>query len=161
MHLGNLRQQAIPGWYPPILKTLLAFMAETDFLAVEPGQLVLLPGFPETDVYCSVQHYQTRPVRELAPEAHRRFADVHLIAQGREAIGWAPLRPGLPVRTPYDPKTDLEFFGAVPGERLIGLEPGDYLVADLDDVHRPRCRFESVSSVVKVVGKIRSQLLKG
>jgi len=143
-----------------MLRVLLKFMADTDFLAAPAGQL-LLPGYSERDLFCSVQRYQTRPAQELDPEAHRVFADVHLMVQGREQIGWAPLRPGLQVKQAYDARTEIEFFSQVPGERLIGLEEGDYLFADLDDVHRPRCRFDSAQAVVKVVGKVRSELLKG
>jgi len=160
MHLGNLRQQTPPAWYPPILREVLAFMAATDFQAAGSGT-VLLPGRPESDVYIAVQSYSTRPAQDLAPEAHRRFTDVHLIVQGRETIGWAPLRPGLPVKTPYSAKADIEFFGAVPGESFIELGQDDYLIADLDDVHRPRCQSGPVVTVVKAVAKIRSELLKG
>lgn len=159
MYLGNLRHQTPPSWFPPILRNMLKFMIGTDFLAVEPG-ILLLPGISETHAYCSVQRYETRPARELDPEAHRLFADIHLIVRGREAIGWAPLRSGLPMKKPYDALNEIELFGDVPGERFIGLEEKDYLIADIDDIHRPRCSFESIESVVKVVGKIRSELLK-
>lgn len=159
MLLGNLNQNP-PDWYPPVLRTMLEFMAATDFRGMAAGQ-VLLPGIPAEDAYCSVQGYGTRPAQELNPEAHRVFADVHLIVQGREAIGWAPLRRDLPVAKPYDAAGDIEFFTQAPGERFIALEVGDYLVADLDDVHRPRCATQGACEVVKVVGKIRSELLKG
>jgi len=158
MYLGNLRHQAVPAWFPGILREMLAFLAGTDFRELAPGQL-LLPGRPESDAYCSIQRYHTRPAAELDPEAHRRFADVHLVVQGREAIGWAPLRPGLAVKRPYDPASEIEFFAEAPGEQLIELGEQDFLLADLADVHRPRCLVQASGPVLKVVGKIRSELL--
>jgi YhcH/YjgK/YiaL family protein len=158
MHLGNLRHQTAPGWYPPILRDLLAFMARTDFRDMPDGQ-VAVPGYGLDQAYCSVQRYQTRPAEAQEPEAHRLFADVHLIVQGQEAIGWAPRRPDLVVSRAYQPQADIEFFTAAPGESFISLQPDDYLVADLDDVHRPRCCAGQAQPVLKVVGKLRSQLL--
>jgi YhcH/YjgK/YiaL family protein len=159
MYLGNLKQQAVPPWFPEILRTMLAFMAGTDFRAVPSGKL-LLPGVPEADAYCSVQRYPTQAAREMQPEAHRLYADVHLLVQGREAIGWAPLQSGLAVSRVYDPAGDIEFFHAAPGERLIQLEQDDYLLADVDDLHKPRCLVGESAQVLKVVGKIRSRLLR-
>jgi YhcH/YjgK/YiaL family protein len=158
MQLGNLRHQTSPGWYPPILRDLLAFMASNDFRELPNGQ-VAVPGYGADQAYCVVQRYQTRPAEAVEPEAHRLFADVHLMVEGQEAIGWAPRRPDLVVSRAYQAQADIECFAAAPGECFITLGPGDYLVADLDDIHRPRCCAGQAQPVLKVVGKLRSQLL--
>lgn len=64
-----------------------------DYL-LENGLELLVPGRNEVDgedVFVNRFHYTTMPQEEAAFEAHEFYADIHLLAEGREYIGVTPI----------------------------------------------------------------------
>jgi biofilm protein TabA len=158
MILGNISRQGIPSYYPQALRTMLEHFAKADFEILPSGK-ARLPPYDEDDAFFIVQRYDTRRPDEGKPECHRKYVDVQFIAKGREAIGWAPLSADNPLSQPYDASKDAELYSEVSLERFIQVYEGDYAVLGVEDVHRPCCLIEASSPVLKVVGKIRAELL--
>lgn len=157
MIIGNLPLQGAPKALPSVVRDMLEFFASADAERLPLGKAAF-PSIDPGDAYYIVQRYDSRDPAGCFPECHRRFVDVQYIARGREAIGWAPLSAGNPVRAAYDPERDIEFFEAARLERFVSLLEGDYAILGPEDLHRPCCRVEGPESVLKIVGKVRVEL---
>jgi biofilm protein TabA len=158
MIIGNLRLQGIPTYLPSALREMLGHFASTDFESLPSGK-ARFPAFDEKDAYFIVQRYDSRDPAEGFPERHRRFVDLQYIARGREALGWAPYLADNPIRAAYDPEKDVELFLEARNERFVHLLEGDYAILDTADLHRPCCRIDLPEPVLKIVGKVRTELL--
>ena len=106
------------------------------------------------DVFALVQRYDTGPATAKRFEAHRRHADVQLVASGRERLLHAAAG-ALEVETPYDEATDVVFFRDPPASSSVLLGAGDFAVLFPDDAHKPGCMAGGRDPVLKVVVKVK------
>ena len=102
-------------------------------------------------VFALVQTYETKPVADGLPEAHRRYADVQALLCGNEWIGYAPLE-GQPVAQPYDADRDILFVRCE--TTLCPLTPGRFALFLPQDAHLPGRTLGAPGRVRKVVVKI-------
>jgi YhcH/YjgK/YiaL family protein len=139
----------------PRLAAALEYLARTDFSQVAEGKHEL----DGQNMFANVQHYPSRPMEEIAWEAHRKYFDVQYIASGAEKMGHINLHDGLTssnltVKTPYDAEKDAEFYNAK-GHFVI-VRAGDFTVFFPQDVHAPCLSVgPSPEDVLKVVVKCR------
>ena len=97
-------------------------------------------------------HYTTMPQEEAAFEAHEVYADIHLLAEGREYIGVTPIEK-LTV-TKVDREADnIECHGPV--EVKIPMEPGKVLIVFPEDAHMVKIENGGAVKVEKAVVKVR------
>ena len=158
MVIGNIAGEKPAGVeFPAVIGRALAYLRETDFTKVEDGRYAL----DGDRMYVDVRRYMTKPVKELRPEAHRRYADVQFVAEGEECIGWCPFSPIMKVTEPYDEEKDIVFFEKLEPESIFTLTKGSFAVLTPKDIHRP-CGMigEQPSRVTKVVVKIAIALLR-
>ncbi|MCL4694738.1 MAG: YhcH/YjgK/YiaL family protein [Candidatus Hydrogenedentes bacterium] len=104
------------------------------------------------NLFCMVQSYETKPRDEQEFEAHREYADIQILLEGKESILWAP-REGLSVSKPYEP--DFEFYSLIPGATDLVLRPGQFCVFMPDDAHAPCITHETPCTVRKAVVKVK------
>jgi YhcH/YjgK/YiaL family protein len=136
-------------FYPPVLNAVLAYLRETDFLSMEPGQYPLHSGMT-----AHVVDLKTQPDDTLLPEVHRQFIDVHFLCKGQERMGFAPDSGRNQVAEDQLKERDLMFYQPVEHEHFLNMTPGWYAVFFPSDVHRPGIQ-QNISEVVrKVVVKI-------
>jgi YhcH/YjgK/YiaL family protein len=103
-------------------------------------------------VFALVQTYDTKPVADGFPEAHRRYADVQVVIAGTEWFGYAPLSD-QPVERPYDADRDILF---VRGDTtLFRLTPGVFALVFPHDAHLPGRTLTTPEQVRKIVIKIQ------
>ena len=125
-----------------------------DYL-LENGLELLVPGRNEVDgedVFVNRFHYTTMPQEEAAFEAHEVYADIHLLAEGREYIGVTPIEK-LTV-TKVDREADnIECHGPV--ETEIPMEPGKVLIVFPEDAHMVKIENGGAVKVEKAVVKVR------
>ena len=125
-----------------------------DYL-LENGLELLVPGRNEVDgedVFVNRFHYTTMPQEEAAFEAHEVYADIHLLAEGREYIGVTPIEK-LTV-TKVDREADnIECHGPV--EVKITMEPGKVLIVLPEDAHMVKIENGGAVKVEKAVVKVR------
>lgn len=85
-------------------------------------------------------------------ETHRRYVDIHYIAGGGEAMGYAPIESMKPT-TPYHEGDDYMLFSGK--GRFIALEPGDFMILFPHDVHMPDVDSGAKGPLQKIVIKVR------
>ncbi len=103
-------------------------------------------------LFALVQTYATAPAAERTFEAHRQYADVQYIVDGRETIYYNHIS-ALEPKTEYDPKKDATFYRDH-DNRPCHLGRGDFTIFLPHDAHKPSCVWGETSSVRKVVIKL-------
>jgi biofilm protein TabA len=136
----------------PRIASALDYLGRTPFWDTPDGRYEL----DAANVYAIVSRYQPKPPADAVWEAHRQYIDVQYVAEGVEQIGYAPLRDGLSVRTPYDEKKDSILYDAA--GCFFDVPEGSFAIFTPGDVHAPGVAAglnEAVSRVCKVVVKCR------
>ena len=87
-------------------------------------------------VYATVSRGPARHAQEGRLEAHRRHADVQVLLDGRESVGWLPLAEGVQADSAYDPAADVQFFAGAP-QFWVHLSPGQFVLLMPADAHLP------------------------
>ena len=122
---------------------------QPEFLGRVGGQRVELRG---SDVYATRFTYETIPAEESFFEAHRKYLDIHIMAEGSERVEIAP-----PEALAEFDRVEANDFYAYRGEgdyKLI-LSPGDFLVVFPGDAHRIKMQVDGPKTVSKVVFKVK------
>ena len=143
-HLANGHRYAALG---PRLAQALAFLQQSDLPGLADGRY----DIDGDAVYALVQRYTSKRPGQGRWEAHQRYADLQLVADGRERMGYGQLaRFG---RGTYDPAKDIEFLTGDGDFVLLGA--GDFIVLWPGEVHMPGMAPGEPGAVTKVVVKIR------
>ena len=103
-------------------------------------------------VFAMVSEYDSVPVESMDWEGHRDYIDVQFLAQGKECIGWMPLRDAS-VKSEYDAANDFQTFLDAPGT-FLRMAKSDFAVFFPEDIHKPKCICDGSSHNIKIVVKI-------
>jgi len=105
-----------------------------------------------SSLYAVVYRDQTKALGKTKWEAHRRYADIQAIFEGREAMFWESLD-----RTEAGDYVEENDFLPVEVESWVDLEipAGQFVVFFPEDAHRPNIEIPGVEPVVKIVVKVR------
>ncbi len=114
--------------------------------SLEAGRYELAGG-----AYALVQAYETLDPRELTWEAHRAYADVQIMLEGRESVGWAAALEGA---GPYDESKDVLLASGASGASELALSPGLFSVFLPGEAHRPRALLGKPEKARKLVVKL-------
>lgn len=134
-------------FYTPMIPALRAGMEAVKAMQkLEPGKYKFDGGF------FNVQMGDTRPMDEGTFEAHRRYIDVQIMAEGCEELAWADVAD-LKTVVPYDKDKD--------AERLLGdtrnhirVDKGMFYIAFPHDGHKPVSHTDEPHSFTKIIMKI-------
>jgi len=129
------------------LARALAYLCETDFSALAPGEYAVDEG----DILAIVNDYDLKPLSAGRLEGHRRSIDIQYLARGGESIGYSPLG-GQQTTRAYDSEADVAFYAGEP--TLLRLEEGMFAIFFPQDLHMPGIG-ETDEDVRKVVMKVR------
>ena len=104
------------------------------------------------DVYATRFTYETVSEEESFFEAHKKYLDIHIMAEGSEGVEIAP-----PAElTEFDRAEANDFYAyRGPASYRLSLSPGDFLVVFPNDAHRIKMSLEQPETVTKVVFKVR------
>ena len=89
------------------------FLKETDFSELTEGKIEI----DGDNIFAEVQEYMSKPEEECRFESHRKYFDIHYMAEGEEYFGYIPLEE-LDKDTGYDEARDLEIGRASCRERV-------------------------------------------
>ena len=117
--------QALPG-----VGEALAWLSELSEEDI-PDHRLELNG---TRLFANPVSFTSRPACDCRFEAHRRYADIHFVREGAEAVE-LQLPEALTVEVPYDPAADIGFYSGPAMARCI-LKPGMFLVTYPEDAHK-------------------------
>ena len=103
-----------------------------------------------TDLFISVQEYNTKAEENARFEAHRKYLDIQYIVSGEEVVEVTDLSK-TSVSTEYNPEKDVEFYNANGGIWRGSLSAGEYAIFYFNDVHRPAISVGGVPAPVKKI----------
>ena len=107
-----------------------------------------------SDIYFSVDEYDTKPAGEGRFEIHHKYLDIQAVVKGIEVIGFVPLE-GLKEQQPYDGEKDIAFYHAPATYTKAILEPGMFALLWPNEPHMPCRTVDKACRVKKIVIKIR------
>ena len=136
------------------------FLSRPESLRLEPSERgprnsLRLP-IEGDKIFSLVQRYDPKPIGEAMWEAHRKYIDLQFVAEGAEAMLWAPLA-SMRIVQAYDEANDFTKLapqGSAPGQALRVCE-GMFAIFMPHDAHAPGLAIEEDSrEVKKIVVKI-------
>lgn len=102
-------------------------------------------------LYMNVFNYRTIAEENAFFEAHRKYADIHILVSGEEHIGVSDMSKISAKR--YEEEQDFyEIEGPV--EQYIKLVPGKALILLPEDAHKVKLAVGSPTAVKKIVLKV-------
>ena len=103
-------------------------------------------------VYATRFTYETVPAEESFFEAHKKYLDIHIMAEGSEKVEIAPPE----ALAEFDRVEANDFFAyRGEGDYMLILSPGDFLVVFPGDAHRIKMQVDGPKTVSKVVFKVK------
>lgn len=106
-------------------------------------------------LYINVVELTTEPAIERWPEAHNKYADIHIVLDGMETIGICARANILPIEKDLLETEDSVLYPkTISDEQTVTLYPGDFLVCMPEDIHRPGCCKEKSVIVRKAIVKV-------
>jgi YhcH/YjgK/YiaL family protein len=123
------------------------YINTTDLLKTETGKY----DIDGDDVFAIVQEYDTKDVSACKIEAHRKYIDVQYVFYGVELMGISTLKDQQPVLV--NEENDYCIYEG--DSSLIKVEAGMFTIFFPDDLHMPGIKFNEVSTVKKVVVKVK------
>jgi len=131
----------------PRLARAFEFLQNTDLAVLDEGRYEL----DGTNLFVLVQRYVTKTPDQGRWEVHRQYADLQLVVQGCERMGYGPL--GRFAGGTYDADKDIAFLAGA-GD-LLTLADGEFVLLWPGDVHMPQMAVDNPAPVKKIVVKIR------
>ena len=116
-------------------------------LETAPGRYDIAEG-----VYVNVKRGMTKPHDDTKYESHRQFADIQLVADGTEMMGWASIDPEND-NEGYSAENDVAFHD-IDGVNIT-VDAGNFVVFFPWDAHRPDMCAGEPSIDTKLVFKIK------
>jgi biofilm protein TabA len=128
-----------------------AYLRDTNLEIVAPGKYYL----DDENVYVLVTEGKAKAFEDARWEAHKKYADIQYVIQGKEKMGIAPLAKAS-VKIPFNETTDIGFYDVPEADSKFYIaEPGTFLIFFPQDAHRPAIQVEGFEVVKKVVIKIK------
>ena len=125
--------------------------AYEDFMKnpVESGRIDIEPE----KVWCNVSKYETKLREGAKYESHREFADVQLMVEGEELIGWAPFDE-CTITDDFKEGGDIAFMTAE-NDIMLPLRKGYFMVFFPEDAHMPCIKSPASDTAFKLVFKVK------
>ena len=148
MIYGSIHDEKTYVFLPARIRQALSF-ARTHDLALLPEGRNAING---DALYVNIAGYTTAERSEKIWEAHRVYADVHILAAGAECIDVSPMER-MQMGT-YEEDRDF-----IPAEgdvcATVIMQPGDFLICFPTDVHRSGVMVDAPAPLKKGIFKVR------
>ncbi len=146
MIFDNLSHCDIYKALSPNFQKAFEFLQRTDFSSLPVGKL---PVDGER-VYATIQEPELADWNDRLWEAHRKYADIQMILDGEEIIGYSPVET-LKIRNEFNPEIDCAFYTGE-GNKAV-LKQGQFMVFFPQDAHKP-CVISGENKSRKFVIKV-------
>lgn len=128
-------------------KAALDFFANVPNEPFEKGDIAV----ENSGVIVKARPMDTKQIEDCSFEAHRKYADIHFVAYGKEKIGYSDVKKLELIA--YDEQKDAALLKGV-GD-FITLLPGYFMITLPDDAHMPCVCVEKCQSLGKMIAKIK------
>lgn len=105
------------------------------------------------DVFYFIADDHTQVLAERKSECHAKYMDVQIVLEGEECFGYS-LKPFTAIDEDLLAEKDLAFSEQVVDEQFATLQPGDFIIFDTFQPHRPLVAPQQPAPVKKVVVKV-------
>ncbi|MBS7358988.1 MAG: YhcH/YjgK/YiaL family protein [Oscillospiraceae bacterium] len=105
------------------------------------------------NAWCNVNTYNLEAGKEIKYESHKKYADVQVMIDGEEYIGWAP-KDECKITEDFKDGSDIAFMTAQNGQNIL-LRKGYFTVFFPGDAHAPCIKSENSDFANKLVFKIK------
>jgi len=147
MIVDHIRNREKYYWLGADFKAALDFFATVSSEPFEKADILLENG----EVLVKLRPMDTKKIEDCSFEAHRKYADIHFVAYGKEKIGYSDVSQ-LKL-TEYDEEKDA---AALEGKGdLVTLLPGYFMITLPDDAHMPCVCAETCEPLGKMIAKIK------
>lgn len=133
------------------IQKALEYLKTTDFSNIEPGKYEI----DGDNIYSVVSQYDTKPITAGKWEAHKKYADIQCVIEGKEKIGYS-FSNKMIVTQEYNESKDIMFLKGE-GNFLI-VDPGYFTILFPSDIHMPGIAINISTPVKKVVVKVKLDL---
>lgn len=133
---------------PARIREGIEYLQKTDLSSLEVGRYEL----DGDRLFVLIQEYTPKTLDVAKMEAHRNYADIQYIIEGREQMGYMPVDAATET-VPYNPEKDVVFFEG--NGDLMTYEQGMFGIFFPQDGHMPGVGLEGCEKVKKAVVKIR------
>lgn len=124
------------------------FLKSTNFSNLESGK-VEIDG---DDIFAIIADYETKEISEGKLEAHKLYADVQYVYEGKEYMGYSE-DFNRPISTEYSEEKEMMLFDN--NCTLIPFNKGMFMVLFPSDLHMPGIKQTDKEKVRKVVVKVK------
>ncbi len=105
------------------------------------------------NVWCNVASYTVEAKDEVKYEAHRKYADVQIMVEGEEIIGYSNIND-CTITEDFKPDNDIAFMTSDKGV-MIPLRKGYFMALYPEDAHAPCLKSENSDFAQKLVFKVK------
>lgn len=134
----------------PSISKALQYLKDTDFKIREAGKNEI----EGKDIYSIISKYTTKKMEDCRLEAHRKYIDIHFMAEGTELIGYSFLDKQEQA-TEYDADNDFILYRG--DKHYLKLEEGMFAIFYPTDLHMPGLMVDEPALVKKIVLKVKVQ----
>ncbi|MHB8162903.1 MAG: YhcH/YjgK/YiaL family protein [Methanoregula sp.] len=135
----------------PHVTEICKFLADHDCASLENGEYPIY----KTELVFKLSRYSIDAIKNPRFEAHRQFADIHVVSAGKEMVRTV-FPKDAQQSIPYNAKDDVEFFSAEHHVTDFVLEDDRFLFLAPGEIHQPAGKCDGYGGeVVKGVFKIR------
>ena len=135
----------------PGLKKVVEYINTNDISSLPVGRT----DIDGNDLYVTIDHPQLKEANTARAESHDRYADLQLIIEGSEIMGYAAKSDmGEPVEA--HPDSDIYFYKEGGFSRIL-FRKGMFAIFFPNDAHAPCIKTPSCEKVKKAVFKIKMQ----
>lgn len=153
MILDRIKNYRLYSDINPSISKALQYIKDTDFGKRDAGKLEI----EGEDIFSIVSEYKTKDLEDCRLEAHRKYIDIHYMAEGCELIGYSFL-DNHEQATQYD--SDNDFILYCGNKNYLKLEEGMFAIFFPTDLHMPGIMVDKPALVKKIVMKVKLQEIK-
>jgi len=125
------------------------FLLHTNLSALENGKYEI----DGEKLFVSVQDYNTKPIQEGRFEAHKKYADIQFIIEGKEKLGYTNINNLIPSES-YNEENDITFFESYGKGNFVNVQQNDFVIFMPQDGHMPCLSIDENIYVKKAVVKV-------
>ncbi|MBC2855689.1 MAG: YhcH/YjgK/YiaL family protein [Cetobacterium sp.] len=105
------------------------------------------------NLFFNIQEIDTKLEKDCFFETHKKYADIHVLIEGNESIGYS-LEEELEADLPYDSEKD---FAALKGEpkQIFEMKNDRFIIFFPDEPHMPIMATEKPEKIKKAIFKIK------
>lgn len=103
------------------------------------------------DCFVLVQEMDTKLPSEKQFELHRKYADIHVVLEGQESVGYEDIA-NLPPNEEFNETKDMQMLDG--DGQYVTVNPGMFCLVLPHDGHKPGCCVETPGKLRKFVIKL-------